>query len=270
MWRLEPDGAMAPLLQVDGGEPYNQPRQQLPVTYWQSGHVDAIRAMTIRAKQSMTGERIKALVLDGAYSCDIDSEADWQRTEWMLSHIDWPIVRTRAPSPGFPDDLRLIVFDFDGVMTDNRVWVSGAGEEWVACNRSDGLGLEGVRRLGIALLVISTETDPVVGARCRKLGLEYEPGVADKNARLRALLEARGVDPAQVIYVGNDINDLGCMRLVGCAVAVADSHPEVLAEADIVLRRSGGHGAVRELCDLVRAQLGPASTSVRRPLVTAR
>jgi len=155
----------------------------------------------------------------------------------------------------FPADLRLVVFDFDGVMTDNRVWVNEQGEEFVACNRSDGLGLEMLRGLGLELLVLSTERNGVVGARCRKLGLPFEQGLADKAGRLRAILHQRGIDASDVIYVGNDVNDLECMHLVGCAVAVADAHPDACQAADIVLTRAGGHGAVRQLCDRLAAHL---------------
>jgi len=155
----------------------------------------------------------------------------------------------------FPADLRLVVFDFDGVMTDNRVWVNDEGEEFVACNRSDGLGLEMLRRLGLELLVLSTERNGVVGARCRKLGLPFEQGLADKAGRLRAVLDERGIDASGIVYVGNDVNDLDCMRLAGCAVAVADAHPDARRVADIVLTRAGGHGAVRELCDRLAAHL---------------
>jgi YrbI family 3-deoxy-D-manno-octulosonate 8-phosphate phosphatase len=255
MWRLQPDGAITPLLGAPGGEDYNRPRQELPPTYWQTGHVDAIRSATIRERGSMTGLRVRGLVVDGAYTCDIDSEADWRRTEWLLTHFDRAIVRPHTRDPRLPEEIRLIVFDFDGVMTDNRVWVNEHGEEWVACNRSDGLGLDCLRRLGLELLVLSTEVNPVVGARCRKLRLPYEQGVSDKRTRLEQLLAERAIDPEDVVYVGNDVNDLTCMRLVGCGAAVADAHPAVLAEADLVLTRSGGHGAVREICDRVHAHL---------------
>ena len=147
-------------------------------------------------------------------------------------------------------------------MTDNRVWVGSDGDEWVACNRSDGLGLERLRRLGVGLFVISAEEHPVVGARCRKLGLEYAQGVSDKATCLRELLARRRIDLTQVVYVGNDINDLACMRIVGCGVAVADAHHDVLAEADLVLAQSGGHGAVRELCDRVSAHLASRGDDV--------
>jgi N-acylneuraminate cytidylyltransferase len=254
MWRLQPDGTMAPLLEaVDMAEAYNRPRQELPQTYWQTGHIDAVRTSVIR-QGSITGARIHALVLEPAYACDIDSESDWLRTEWLLERLDRQVVRPKARRP-LPDDLRLVVFDFDGVMTDNRVWVGEHGDEWVACNRSDGLGLEALRRLGVECLVLSTETHPVVAARCRKLGVPCEHGVRDKADRLRSLLCERDLTPSQVVYVGNDVNDVDCLRLVGCGVAVADAHPDALRAADITLMSAGGHGAVRELCDRVAARL---------------
>jgi N-acylneuraminate cytidylyltransferase len=149
--------------------------------------------------------------------------------------------------------VRLIVFDFDGVLTDNRVWVSEGGEEWVVCDRSDGLGLEQLRKLGYELFVISSERNAVVGERCRKLGLSFAQGVTNKAGCLKQLIQDRGFDSSQVIYVGNDTNDLECMRIVACGVAVADAHPSVLAEADWILERHGGNGAVRELCDRLTA-----------------
>jgi YrbI family 3-deoxy-D-manno-octulosonate 8-phosphate phosphatase len=254
MWRLQPDGMMVPLLAAAGSEAYNRPRQELPPTYWQTGHVDAFRTRVIRQHGSMSGSRMRPLVLDPAYACDIDAEADWTRTEWLLARFDRPLIRPGARRP-LPDDLRLVVFDFDGVMTDNRVWVSEQGDEWVACNRSDGLGLEALHRLGVECLVLSTETNPVVAARCRKLKLACEHGVADKADRLRRLIAERGLTPAQIVYVGNDVNDIGCLRLAGCGVVVADAHPEARRAADIALTRAGGHGAVRELCDRLAALL---------------
>ena len=151
------------------------------------------------------------------------------------------------------------MLDFDGVLTDNAVWVSDDGAELVRCDRSDSLGLAMLARAGIAAMVLSTETHPVVAARCRKLNVPCVQGVSDKGTTLASVLAERGVDPARVAYVGNDVNDLDCLALVGVPVAVADAHPRVLDAASIVLSRPGGHGAVRELCELVldAAQVAP-------------
>jgi N-acylneuraminate cytidylyltransferase len=148
-------------------------------------------------------------------------------------------------------DLDLLVLDFDGVLTDNGVWTGPDGAEWVRCDRSDSWGLARLCETGLPVLVLSTEENPVVAARCAKLRLPVEYGVADKAGRLAAVLRERGIDAQRVAYVGNDVNDLGCLRLAGWPVAVADSWPEVIDAARLVLRRPGGHGAVRELCDLL-------------------
>jgi N-acylneuraminate cytidylyltransferase len=108
-----------------------------------------------------------------------------------------------------------------------------------------------LRKAGIPMLVLSTETNPIVAARCHKLELTAIQGVGDKQSVLKSLLQERNLDPQRVIYLGNDINDLPCFPLVGCAVVVADAHPDVIAQADLVLTHTGGHGAVRELCDKI-------------------
>jgi N-acylneuraminate cytidylyltransferase len=254
MSRLRADGTLTPLLEAGVPNSYHQPRQALPQTYWPTGQIDVVRTRVIRERASMGGDRIGALIIDAAYACDLDSEGDWRRAEWLLDHLDHPIVRPGSRRP-FPTDPRLVVFDFDGVMTDNRVWVGEDGRESVACNRSDGLGLEKLRRLGLGLFVLSTESNPLVAARCRKLDLPLEQNVGDKAERLRCLLRDRGIAAADVVYVGNDVNDADCMRIVGCSVAVADAHSDVRHLADVILTRPGGHGAVRELCDRLAAHL---------------
>lgn len=155
-------------------------------------------------------------------------------------------VRGDARAP-----IDVLVFDFDGVMTDNRVAVLEDGREAVFCNRSDGLGIGRLRALGVPMLVLSTEVNPVVAARCAKLKLECLQGIEVKEDALAKWLAARGYDPARTIYVGNDVNDLGCLRLAGYPVAVGDAYDEVKAIARLVLKRSGGHGAVRELADMI-------------------
>jgi N-acylneuraminate cytidylyltransferase len=108
-----------------------------------------------------------------------------------------------------------------------------------------------LRRRGIEMFVLSKEESPTIAARCSKLGLPYKQGIEDKLAVLRGLATERGVKLDEIVYVGNDVNDLQCMLSVACGVAVADAHPDVLSRADIILSARGGRGAVRELCDLV-------------------
>jgi YrbI family 3-deoxy-D-manno-octulosonate 8-phosphate phosphatase len=149
--------------------------------------------------------------------------------------------------------VRLAVFDFDGVFTDNRVWVNERGEEALAFSRSDGLGLRRLDEVGVRYLIVSMERNPIVGARARKLQAECEQGVADKVAVVRERAAAWDVSLEQTAFVGNDINDAECLRAVGVPVVPADAWPEVRPLARLVLSRSGGHGCVREFCDAVWA-----------------
>lgn len=160
-----------------------------------------------------------------------------------------------------PERVELVVFDFDGVMTDNTVYVDDAGNELVRCNRSDGWGVKMLREAGVPMLILSTEEHPVVSARARKLKLPCRQGVADKGAALADEIARRGIDGANVVYLGNDVNDADCFRIAGCAVAVADAHPDVLPLVGHVLSRNGGAGAVRELCDAILACAQSASSA---------
>ena len=148
------------------------------------------------------------------------------------------------------------MFDFDGVFTDNRVLVHEDGSESVWCHRADRLGISSLFAKGVPMVVLSTEKNQVVSARCKKLGLPCHQGIADKYERLKTLVAERGIDSKEVIYVGNDINDLRCMEWVGCGIAVRDADPAVLKKARLVLEKKGGEGAVRELCDLVIQRIG--------------
>jgi 3-deoxy-D-manno-octulosonate 8-phosphate phosphatase (KDO 8-P phosphatase) len=147
--------------------------------------------------------------------------------------------------------VRLVIFDFDGVFTDNRVWVNERGEEMLAFSRSDGLGLRRLDDAGIDYLIVSTEPNPVVGARAEKLGAACVQGVGDKLAVVRSEAERRTIALDQVAYVGNDVNDADCLRAVGLAVVPADAWPEVCGLAQWVLERPGGAGCVREVCDVL-------------------
>jgi 3-deoxy-D-manno-octulosonate 8-phosphate phosphatase (KDO 8-P phosphatase) len=146
------------------------------------------------------------------------------------------------------EQVRLAVFDFDGVFTDNRVWVGEDGRELLAFSRSDGLGLRRLDEVGVSYLIVSMEQNPIVGARAQKLRADCVQGIDDKLAVVR---ERVGDALENVAYVGNDINDAACLRSVGLPVVPADAWPEVKPLARWVLSRPGGAGCVREFCDAV-------------------
>ncbi len=158
---------------------------------------------------------------------------------------------SEAVRSGLPEHIEQIIFDFDGVFTDNKVWTDQDGSESVLCDRRDGLGLDMMRKQGYPMFILSTETNPVVKARGRKLKLEVISSCDNKADFLRSYFAEHSINPKNVIYVGNDINDLEAMQLVGYPVAPHDAHPEILRIAALVLRSDGGNGAVRELCETI-------------------
>ena len=146
--------------------------------------------------------------------------------------------------------VRMIAFDFDGVFTDNTVYTFEDGREAVRCWRSDGIGLANLSRLGIDLLVISKEVNPVVSARCRKIELPCIQGCDDKRGALEQVLKEEKSSLQETAFMGNDTNDIPCLEIVGFPIVVCDAHPDVLGLERYRTRTRGGFGAVREVCDL--------------------
>jgi len=255
MWRITGEsGPMKNLLDVPGiEEPYNAPRQILPPIYWQTGHIDAIRTETITKGGSMSGGVIYPVLIDPRYTVDIDNLQDWARYEHLVSTGELDMVTPGRPRRPMPDAIKLLVCDFDGVITDNRVWTDQDGHESVVASRADSMRVKQMRAIGIDVMILSSEPNSVVSARAQKMGVEAVHGVGlhDKGRVLREILAQKNIEPGEVVYLGNDWNDLPCFEIAGWAVAVADSYPEVLRAADYVLAKAGGHGAVRELCDLI-------------------
>jgi N-acylneuraminate cytidylyltransferase len=258
MWRFSDDAQpMKPLLEVEGiTEPYNAPRQILPPVYWQTGHIDAIRASTIQQKKSLTGDVIYPLVIDPRYTVDIDNLSDWAKYE-ALARSGLEMVTPGASSVvkrPIPEKIDLVISDFDGVITDNRVWVDEDGTEFVAAYRSDSIGVQLLREIGVEVMILSSEPNRVVEARARKMDVQviHGVGIHEKGRVMREVLEQKNIKAEHVIFIGNDINDLPCFEVAGWAVAVADAYPELIDAADFVLSKPGGHGALREVCDLIR------------------
>lgn len=212
----------------------------------ENGSIYVFRPEILRQHNSRMGGKIGIYEMELWHSFQLDSAEDLALFEWIISN-KVPVVKRP-----FPKQIDLIVFDFDGVMTDNRVLVDENGKESVWVNRADGMGIKMLKTTDIPALVLSTEKNPVVAARCKKLKLECIQGSDNKQAELQSYLIKNNISAENVVYVGNDINDLGCFGLAGFTVAVADSDPRILSRADLVLTKNGGGGAVREFCELVK------------------
>ncbi|MBE7432738.1 MAG: acylneuraminate cytidylyltransferase [Anaerolineales bacterium] len=258
MWRFNgEEKPLSKLLEVPGiAEPYNAPRQVLPPVYWQTGHIDAIRASTIVNKKSLTGDIVYPLVIDPKFTVDIDTLADWAKYEAVI-YGGLEVVSPGNPRRRMPERVKMILCDFDGVVTDNLVLTDENGKETVSASRSDSMHIKTLREKGVEVMILSSEPNPVVLARAKKMGVEaiHGIGMQDKGRVMREVLEQKKVRAGEVIYIGNDLNDLPCFEIAGWSVAVADAYPEVLRAADHVLTKPGGRGAVRELCEMVLKNL---------------
>jgi N-acylneuraminate cytidylyltransferase len=230
-------------------------RQEREPQYLETGAVYVMRAPGFRQARHRFFGKTAMYVMPGERRLEIDEPVDFQVAEMLLRHARAQTRRLALPRP-----VTALALDFDGVFTDDGVLVMQDGQEGVICSRSDGMGIARLKKTGLPVCVFSSETNPVVQARCAKLSIPCRQGLGDKAAALQAWLDELRLDPAGVVYLGNDINDLGCLALVGCPAAVADAHPQALAAAQLVLERPGGRGAIRELCELILEALDGAKS----------
>ncbi len=213
--------------------------------YQENGSIYIFKPWVLAKENNRLGGKIEVYEMDYWSSFQIDSAEDVELCEWILQKPEY------RSDFAWPDALDLIVFDFDGVMTDNTVSVSQDGSESVTCSRADGLGIDLLRTTGVPIIVLSTERNPVVAARAKKLGLPCHHEIGDKSAFLAEYIASHGYRSERVVYVGNDVNDAGCLEQVGIPVVVGDAHPDAARLARIKLVNHGGRGAVRELADLI-------------------
>lgn len=194
-------------------------------------------------------------------SVEIDDWVDVDITETLLKSIDHiPASLTEPEGVGnsgayaFP---KAVLFDFDGVFTDNKVYLDERGRESVRCDRSDGWGIAQLKKHDIRIAVLSTEKNPVVAARCEKLDIECYHGLGEKKYEaFVSWCAENGLETDAVWFVGNDLNDMKCLQASGRGIIPSDAHEDMFLIADHVLRSSGGKGAVREVCDFLLKMIG--------------
>jgi YrbI family 3-deoxy-D-manno-octulosonate 8-phosphate phosphatase len=215
-------------------------RQERPVELLETGAAYAMRVDGLRRTGHRFFGRVLPVVVDPARTLEIDEPADLDRARLLAALLDDPADLRLA-------DLDALVLDFDGTLTDDRVTVDQDGRESVAVHRGDGLGVAALRRAGLPVLILSTEKNPVVAARARKLAVPALHGIDDKGTALAQWCAENRFDLQRTAYVGNDVNDLPCFDIVGWPIAVADAHHAVRARARIVTAAPGGSGAVREI-----------------------
>ncbi|WP_431994028.1 cytidylyltransferase domain-containing protein [Streptomyces griseoflavus] len=269
VWRDTADGAPGATTEPahDGGgaaagghgvnhdKSFRPRRQDRPQDFLETGAAYAMDAAGFREHRHRFFGRTELVRTDPARVLEIDDPHELARARALAPLFD-------AERPGAlptADDIDAVVLDFDGTQTDDRVLIDSGGQEFVAVHRGDGLGIAALRRSGLKLLVLSTEQNPVVAARARKLRIPVLHGVDRKDLALKQWCEEQGIAPERVLYVGNDVNDLPCFALAGWPVAVASAHDAVRGAARAVTTLRGGDGAIREIAGWI---LGPSLDSL--------
>lgn len=148
-------------------------------------------------------------------------------------------------------DIELIAYDFDGVMTDNTVMIDADGKESVTVNRSDGLAVSLIKKLGIPQIILSTETNPLVLARAKKIGIEARNSIENKKLALEEICRNQNINLQNVIFVGNDLNDFQVMKVVGLPIAPQDAAEDIKEFAIHITKSRGGSGVIRDLYDFL-------------------
>lgn len=247
LWKEDEHGAAGGINHDKNIRPLRQQRQP---QFLESGAIYLMRVEGFKTTRHRFFGKTVMHVVPPERCFEIDEPVDLVIAESLVRE-----QQSKEASSKLPERTSALVLDFDGVFTDNRVIVVQDGKEGVLCDRGDGWGLGRLKNIGIAILVLSSEANPIVQVRCEKLGLEYRQGILNKLPAMLDWLTQKGIEPANAVYVGNDVNDLDCLRAAGCGAAVADARPEVLREATLVLKSPGGRGAIRELADLILSKL---------------
>lgn len=246
---------------VNHDKSFRQMRQDRPQDLLETGAVYAMDASGFREAKHRFFGRTELVRTDPARVLEIDDPHDLSRARALAPLFD----ANRPGSLPTAEDIDAVVLDFDGTQTDDKVLIDSDGREFVTVHRGDGLGIAALRKSGLPLLILSTEQNPVVAARARKLQIPVLHGIDRKDLALKQWCEEQGIAPERVLYVGNDVNDLPCFGLVGWPVAVASAHDVVRGAARAVTTLPGGDGAIREIATWILGPSLDSSTSKELP-----
>lgn len=240
---------------VNHDKSFRPRRQDRPQDLLETGAAYAMDAAGLREHRHRFFGRTELVRTDPARVLEIDDPHDLARARALAPLFD----ANRPGSLPTAEDIDAVVLDFDGTQTDDRVLIDSDGREFVSVHRGDGLGIAALRKSGLKMLILSSEQNPVVAARARKLKIPVLHGIDRKDLALKQWCEEQGIAPERVLYVGNDVNDLPCFALVGWPVAVASAHDVVRGAARAVTTVPGGDGAIREIASWI---LGPSLDSL--------
>ena len=244
IWKREPTGAGVGVNHKSEGRSM---RQDLPPEFVETGGVYAMSVLGLVENKHRFFGRIGLYIVPTNRSMEIDDVNDLSVAQTLSART---LNQTRPPIEVLTG-LRAVVFDFDGVMTNNKVIISESGDESVVCDRGDGLGIEILKDADLMMLILSKERNSVVRRRARKLNLEVIHGCDNKITALKKWLDKNSIDASECAYIGNDLNDVECLKFVGLAITPSDAHQSAKHFAHWILLASGGNGAVREFADAI-------------------
>lgn len=219
-------------------------RQERSPSLVETGAFYVLNAKKFKKIEHRFFGKIGAQIVNEFHAIEIDTPAQLRLAQ-LIAQIQPSSI------PFDPRTIKGVIFDFDGIHTDDSVYVNENGVESVRVLRKDGLGISKLRSAGREILILSSEVNPVVSARAEKLRVDCRQGIAQKGEEVRKWLQEKKLSRDEVLYVGNDINDIPAMQEVRWPIAVADAHPDVLSHVCYVTQHKGGEGAVREICDLL-------------------
>ncbi|MFI2616133.1 cytidylyltransferase domain-containing protein [Streptomyces sp. NPDC018584] len=240
---------------VNHDKSFRPRRQDRPQDLLETGAAYAMDAAGFRTEKHRFFGHTEPVRTDPARVLEVDDPHDLARARALAPLFDTGHAKALPTAA----DIDAVVLDFDGTQTDDRVLIDSDGREFVSVHRGDGLGIAALRKSGLRMLILSTEQNPVVAARAKKLKLPVLHGIDRKDLALKQWCEEQGIAPERVLYVGNDVNDLPCFALVGWPVAVAGAHDVVRGAARAVTAVPGGEGAIREIASWI---LGPSLDSL--------
>lgn len=268
LWNVAEDGTAT----ATNYDPLKRPlRQWFSPHHVENGAIYVCEADGLREHKNRLFGKIAAYLMPEETYIELDEPADWLLIEGLLNNR----LRAEQASPGdvFAEkapDIRLFLTDVDGVLTDAGMYYTEAGDELKKFNTRDGMGLAMLRKAGILTGIVTSENTSMVERRATKLNLDIlRQGVRDKAVVLSEILKELQLEPSQVAYIGDDLNDLGIIQKVGLSASPADATAEVIQYADYICQRGGGEGCVREFVEKILAAREPGRPLEKVPTESA-
>jgi N-acylneuraminate cytidylyltransferase len=243
VWRASKEGLASPV----NYDPLQRPRRQEFAGYlMENGAFYISKRSRILDSQCRISGRIGFYEMPEETAVEIDEPVDWIVTEQIL------LDREQKKKRQLLTNVRMLVMDIDGVLTDSGMYYSETGDEMKKFSTRDGKGIELIQQAGFATGIITSENVQMVRRRADKLKIKYVmTGIRDKEAALRQMAAEAGRTPQEILYVGDDVNDLPAINIAGISACPSDAVAAVKQRADWVCHNRGGQGAVREICDML-------------------